>query len=85
VGFAEGMGAQDVLHSIQNGIGGTLGGLAMILGFGAMLGRLISALFYMTNMNFIYFILLFEHYPNFKLKIFVYIVAIHIAYYGCNG
>ncbi|KNS04487.1 hypothetical protein AEW12_17520, partial [Salmonella enterica subsp. enterica serovar 4,12:i:-] len=25
----------------------------------------------MTNMNFIYFILLFEHYPNFKLKIFV--------------
>ncbi|KOK19255.1 hypothetical protein AEW02_16640, partial [Salmonella enterica subsp. enterica serovar Enteritidis] len=22
---------------------------------------------------------------NFKLKIFVYIVAIHIAYYGCNG
>mgnify|MGYP006279166627 CR=1 FL=1 len=42
VGFAEGMGAQDVLHSIQNGIGGTLGGLAMILGFGAMLGRLIS-------------------------------------------
>ncbi|KJV22228.1 hypothetical protein VF01_07695, partial [Salmonella enterica subsp. enterica serovar Berta str. ATCC 8392] len=27
----------------------------------------------MTNMNFIYFILLFEHYPNFKLKIFVYI------------
>ncbi|EGZ4761358.1 gnt-II system L-idonate transporter [Salmonella enterica] len=42
VGFAEGMGAQDVLHSIQNGIGGTLGGLAMIFGFGAMLGRLIS-------------------------------------------
>lgn len=42
VGFAEGMGAQDVLHSIQNGIGGTLGGLAMILGFGAMLGKLIS-------------------------------------------
>ncbi|KTN56777.1 hypothetical protein IN52_23900, partial [Salmonella enterica] len=24
-------------------------------------------------------------YPNFKLKIFVYIVAIHIAYYGYNG
>ncbi|EIU6597754.1 substrate-binding domain-containing protein [Salmonella enterica] len=39
VGFAEGMGAQDVLHSIQNGIGGTLGGLAMILGFGAMLDK----------------------------------------------
>lgn len=41
-GFAEGMDAQAVLHSIQNGIGGTLGGLAMILGFGAMLGKLIS-------------------------------------------
>jgi len=42
VGFAEGMDSQAVLHSIQNGIGGTLGGLAMILGFGAMLGRIIS-------------------------------------------
>lgn len=42
VGFAEGMDARAVLHSIQNGIGGTLGGLAMILGFGAMLGKLIS-------------------------------------------
>jgi H+/gluconate symporter-like permease len=30
VGFAEGMDAQAVLHSIQGGIGGTLGGLAMI-------------------------------------------------------
>ncbi|KNL71750.1 hypothetical protein AEW05_19910 [Salmonella enterica subsp. enterica serovar Reading] len=39
----------------------------------------------MANINFIYFILLFEHHPNFKLKIFAYIVAIHIAYYGCNG
>ncbi|WP_413739887.1 gluconate:H+ symporter [Sodalis sp. RH14] len=42
VGIAEGMKPLTVMHSIQNGIGGTLGGLAMILGFGAMLGRLIS-------------------------------------------
>jgi Gnt-II system L-idonate transporter len=41
VGFAEGMDAQAVLHS-EGRIGGTLGGLAMILGFGAMLGKLIS-------------------------------------------
>ncbi len=40
VGFAEGMGAQDVLHSIQNGIGGTLGGLAMILGFWRDAGKI---------------------------------------------
>ncbi len=39
--FAEGMDAQAVLHSIQNGIGSTLGGLAMILSFGAMFGELI--------------------------------------------
>ncbi|ESE87288.1 hypothetical protein SEI61121_04324 [Salmonella enterica subsp. indica serovar 6,14,25:z10:1,(2),7 str. 1121] len=39
----------------------------------------------MANINFIYFILLFEHYPNFKLKRFAYIVVIHIAYYGGNG
>jgi Gnt-II system L-idonate transporter len=42
VGIAEGMKPLAVINSIQNGIGGTLGGLAMILGFGAMLGRLIS-------------------------------------------
>ncbi|MEA9392370.1 gluconate:H+ symporter [Acerihabitans sp. TG2] len=42
VGVAEGMKPLAVIHSIQSGIGGTLGGLAMILGFGAMLGRLIS-------------------------------------------
>ena len=35
-------GCLAVLHSIQNGIGGTLGGLAMIANFGAMLGKLIS-------------------------------------------
>ncbi|KJS95276.1 hypothetical protein SEEHRA36_26183 [Salmonella enterica subsp. enterica serovar Heidelberg str. SARA36] len=33
----------------------------------------------------LFYFVFFEHYPNFKLKIFVYIVAIHIAYYGCNG
>jgi Gnt-II system L-idonate transporter len=42
VGVMEGMPVQNVMKSIQNGIGGTLGGLAMILGFGAILGRLIS-------------------------------------------
>ncbi|WP_409309491.1 gluconate:H+ symporter [Pectobacterium sp. B1J-3] len=42
VGVLEGMAPLKVLASIQTGIGGTLGGLAMILGFGAMLGRLIS-------------------------------------------
>ncbi len=42
VGIAEGMKPLAVMHSIQNGIGSTLGGLALILGFGAMLGRLIS-------------------------------------------
>lgn len=42
VGFAEGMQPLAVLHSIQDGIGSTLGGIAMILGFGAILGRLIS-------------------------------------------
>ncbi|KSB74314.1 hypothetical protein LFZ51_21615 [Salmonella enterica subsp. arizonae serovar 63:g,z51:- str. So 20/20] len=41
-------------------------------------------LLYFANINFIYFILLFEHCPNFKLKRVAYVVAIHIAYYGCN-
>ncbi|ACS84040.1 gluconate:H+ symporter [Musicola paradisiaca] len=42
VGVGEGMAPLKVMSSIQSGIGGTLGGLSMILGFGAMLGRLIS-------------------------------------------
>ncbi len=36
VGIAEGMQLEDVVQSIQNGIGNTLGFLVMILGFGAI-------------------------------------------------
>jgi len=42
VGIAEGMQLEDVVQSIQNGIGSTLGFLVMILGFGAMLGKLVA-------------------------------------------
>lgn len=42
VGIAEGMTPLAAVASIQKGIGSTLGGLAMILAFGAMLGRLVS-------------------------------------------
>lgn len=42
VGMAEGMTPLQVVASIQKGVGGTLGSLAMILGFGAMLGKLVS-------------------------------------------
>lgn len=42
VGIAQGMPAVDVVKSIQNGIGGTLGYLVLVLGFGAMLGALIA-------------------------------------------
>ena len=42
VGVAEGMKLESVIESIQNGIGNTLGFLIMILGFGAMLGKLVA-------------------------------------------
>lgn len=42
VGVAEGMDFLNVLDSIQKGVGKTLGGLIMILGFGAMLGKLVA-------------------------------------------
>ncbi|KOC87334.1 gluconate:H+ symporter [Winslowiella iniecta] len=42
VAIAEGMTPLEAVASIQKGIGGTLGSLALILGFGAMLGRLVS-------------------------------------------
>ncbi|QCR23179.1 gluconate:H+ symporter [Pontibacter sp. SGAir0037] len=42
VGIAEGMAVKDVLVSVQKGLGDTLGSLVLILGFGAMLGSLVS-------------------------------------------
>ena len=42
VGVAEGMEFLKVLDSIEEGIGKTLGSLIMILGFGAMLGKLVA-------------------------------------------
>src|SRR5690606_22314682 len=42
VGIAEGMGLEEVVQSIQDGIGDTLGFLVMILGLGAMLGKLVA-------------------------------------------
>lgn len=42
VGIAIGMTPTVVVQSIQSGVGGTLGSLALILGLGAMLGALIA-------------------------------------------
>jgi len=42
VGIAEGMSPAETLKSIQNGVGSTLGSIALILAFGAMLGKLIE-------------------------------------------
>jgi Gnt-I system high-affinity gluconate transporter len=42
VGIAEGMDLEQVVDSIQNGIGNTLGFLILILGLGAMLGKLVA-------------------------------------------
>lgn len=42
VGFFEGMGATAVLDSIVKGVGSTMGSLALILAFGAMLGKILE-------------------------------------------
>ncbi|GAB3313382.1 gluconate:H+ symporter [Larkinella ripae] len=42
IGLASGMEVSAVGKSIQTGIGGTLGELVLIVGFGAMLGRLVA-------------------------------------------
>ncbi|WP_207434394.1 gluconate:H+ symporter [Sabulibacter ruber] len=42
LGIAEGMPVKEAITSVQNGIGSTLGSIALILGFGSMLGSLIS-------------------------------------------
>lgn len=42
VGIAEGMKSADVITAIQQGIGDTLGSIVLILGFGAMLGKMVA-------------------------------------------
>src|SRR3954451_10353966 len=42
VGIAEGMPVKEVLFSIMNGSWGTLSSLALILGFGAILGKMVA-------------------------------------------
>ncbi|MFN3849304.1 MAG: gluconate:H+ symporter [Spirosomataceae bacterium] len=42
LGFAAGMDISAIGKSIQSGIGGTLGDLILIIGFGAMLGKLVA-------------------------------------------
>jgi len=42
VGLAEGMTLDNAVSSIEKGIGGTLGYLVIIIGFGAMLGKLVA-------------------------------------------
>ncbi|AFJ45604.1 gluconate transporter [Shimwellia blattae] len=42
VGVLQGMPVNKVIASIKAGVGGTLGGLALIMGFGAMLGKLLA-------------------------------------------
>ncbi|MGM0852298.1 MAG: GntP family permease [Bacillota bacterium] len=42
VGIAAGMPLQEVVASIQNGMGGTLGFVAVVVGLGAMFGRMLE-------------------------------------------
>jgi len=42
VGLAEGMSPGELVKSLETGIGSTLGSLVLILGFGAMLGKLVA-------------------------------------------
>ena len=43
IGVAEGMNWTDTIAAVQEGIGGTLGYLLLILGFGSMLGTLVAS------------------------------------------
>ncbi|MED3726441.1 gluconate:H+ symporter [Priestia filamentosa] len=42
VGIMEGMAPLEALESVKNGLGATLGDLALVLGFGTMLGKLMA-------------------------------------------
>ena len=42
IGFAEGLPVGQIIPVIQKGLGGTLGGLAIVVSFGAILGKLMA-------------------------------------------
>ena len=42
VGYAEGLPVTQIIPVIQKGLGGTLGGLAIVVSFGAILGKLMA-------------------------------------------
>lgn len=42
IGFAEGLPINQIIPTIEKGLGGTLGGLAIVVSFGAMLGKLMA-------------------------------------------
>ena len=42
VGFCEGLPVIKIIPTIEKGLGGTLGGLAIVVSFGAMLGKLMA-------------------------------------------
>lgn len=42
LGYLQGTPVNSVITSIKNGVGGTLGSLALIMGFGAMLGKMLA-------------------------------------------
>ncbi|MDQ0204271.1 gluconate:H+ symporter [Pectinatus haikarae] len=42
VGYAEGLPITQIIPTIEKGLGGTLGGLAIVVSFGAMLGKLMA-------------------------------------------
>src|SRR6478736_1971723 len=41
-GLAQGMNPADVYHSVEQGIGSTLGSIAMVIALGAMFGKIIE-------------------------------------------
>ena len=42
IGYAEGLPVGQIIPVIQKGLGGTLGGLAIVVSFGAILGKLMA-------------------------------------------
>lgn len=42
VGFCEGLPVDKIIPTVEKGLGGTLGGLAIVVSFGAMLGKLMA-------------------------------------------
>ena len=81
VGFMRGMPLKNILESVQKGIGSTLGGLVLVMGFGVMLGAVLAETGAINQIANKLIAVFGKKYTNIALLLTSFIVGI-VLFYG---